>query len=124
MRTGEIGIQAKLHSSGLWITVPLEVVGFGELTMVFDSGSPMSAISPEIRARLGGRGVVGETAKPSTYRLTGLTAEGQSLPDLDVRVMPRLTRLQINGLIGLNYLGIFESICFDVPTLRLTLKLR
>jgi hypothetical protein len=122
MLTGEVTVQAELHASGLWITLPVTIARDLTLSMVFDTGSPVSAISPETKVDLEGRGLLRGADRPGTYRLSDLTADGQLLPDLEVRVMARLTRLQIDGLMGLDYLGNFEWAHFHIPTLLLTLQ--
>jgi hypothetical protein len=122
MHTGEIAVQATLHPTGLWITVPVTVAQGLDLAPVFDSGSPMSAINPEVHALLESRGLIHRAARPNTYRIAGPTVQDQRLPDLEVRVMPRLTRLRIHGLLGLNYLGLFEWVHVHVPALRIMLQ--
>jgi hypothetical protein len=83
----------------------------------------MSAINPDVHALLESRGLIHRVVRPSTYRIAGPMVQGQRLPDLEVRVMPRLTRLRIHGLLGLNYLGLFEWVHVHVPTLRIMLQL-
>lgn len=51
-----------------------------------------------------------------------MTLEAQPLPDLNVRVLARLSRLGVDGLVGLDYLGRFEYVHFHIPTLRLMLE--
>jgi len=43
------------------------------------------------------------------------------VPDLLVGVAARLDRMQIVGLLGLDFLGLFEDIHFNLPSLRLRL---
>ena len=68
------------------------------------------------------RGLLARGADPRYYQLPSLTAEGQPLPDLAVRVLPRLTRLQVDELIGLDYLTQFHRVCFHVTEGLLSLE--
>jgi len=47
--------------------------------------------------------------------------EGHPVPDLIVGIASRLDRLQVVGLLGLDFLGLFEDIHFNLPSLRLQL---
>lgn len=123
MPGGELSIQARLHPSGLWITIPIRLSRARTLVMVVDSGSPISAISPETAEDLRELELVAPAQHPRyEYRLTALTVQGQPLPDLEVRVLPRLTQLHIAGLVGLDFLSQFLAIHFYVPTRRLVLE--
>lgn len=117
MRTGDVAVQARLHTSGLWLTIPVVAGHEHALDFVFDTGSPVSAISPETRDDLSAKGLLTNGQRPGWFRLAGITVQGQAIPDLDLRVLGRLSRLKIDGLIGLNYLSHFESVHFQVPTL-------
>lgn len=123
MLGGEISVRADLHPSGNWITVPISVAGLISLAMVLDTGSAVSAISPAAKDVLGARGLVLPRGDGDGLLLTQLTVQGQALPDLVVRVLPRLARLGIDGLVGLDFLRAFERVSFHVPTLRLVLSL-
>lgn len=123
---GEIAIQTTPHPNplGRWITFEVTVASTHELAMVLDSGAPLSAISPETAARFADVGLLREPWDARyEHRLSGLTSDGQSLPDLQVRVLRRLTGLQIMGLVGLDFLEQFAWIRFHVPTRRLFLEL-
>src|SRR5437870_5324482 len=100
MRAGEIVIQARLHPSGNWVTLPVNVAGAVELYMVLDTGSPVSVINPAIRDELITRQLMSESTDRTHYCLTRLEARQQTLPDMTVRVLPRLLRLQVDGLLG------------------------
>jgi hypothetical protein len=122
MPGGELSVRARLHPSGLWVTIPLRVGGSRLLPMVVDSGAPISAISPEIAAELAELKLLGQDAHPPyQYRLSGISLQGRALPDLQVRVLPRLTRLRVDGLVELDFLRQFAAIHFYVATLRLVL---
>ena len=123
MPGGELSIQARPHPSGLWITIPVTIGRVRTLAMVIDSGSPVSAISPEIAQALRDAGLLAPASTPPyEYRLAALTVQDQSLPDQDVRILPRLARLRIAGLLGLDFLSQFLAIHFYVPTRRLVLE--
>lgn len=125
MHGGDLSIQARLHRSGLWITIPVTVGHLPNLAMVLDSGSPVSAISPETAVALETLGLLAPAQNPRyEHRLAGLTVHSQALPDLEVRILPRLTRLRIVGLLGLDFLARFSAVHFYVDTLQLVLEAR
>lgn len=132
MPGGEVSVVTALHPTGLWITVPVTVGGRVTLLMVLDPGSPISAISPAAEQTLRNHGLLEPRAgEASPHLLTNLTIEGQPLPDLQVRVLSRLARLarwnvrgaplEVDGLLGLDFLGKFVDVHFNVPTMRLRL---
>ena len=118
---GELIIQARLHRSGRWITIPLTVNGTRELAAVLDTGAPVSAISPNVHARLTESGLLQLAATPNRYRLASLTVDGQPLLDLEVSVIRRLDRLDVDALLGLDFLTTFAHVHFDTVALRLRL---
>ena len=124
MPGGSLSIQTYLHPNprGSWITFTLTVAGTYDLAMVLDPGSPVSAISPGVRDELHGLGLLREGNRPRYYRLAPLTAARQSFPDLEVRVLPRLSQIQVAGLVGLDFLRQFAAVHFYVATLQLVLE--
>lgn len=92
--------------------------------MVLDTGSPVSAISPGAHDALATQGLLWPTRESSRLLLAGVTVNGQSVPDIVVRSWPRLTRLQADGLLGLEFLRSFRRIVFEVDELLLTLEAR
>ena len=94
--------------------------------MVLDSGSPVSVISPESSHELRIHGLLRQANEPRYYQLSRLTAEEAvgkpALPDLKVRILPRLTRLAIDGLLGLDFFRAFELTCFRISTSQLLLE--
>jgi hypothetical protein len=120
MLTGEIDTNAALHPSGRWITIDVGIAAH-VLSMVLDTGAQVSALSPSTRADLERRGLLGLSRRPNLFRLGSLTIEGRAIPDLEVGVAARLDRLQVVGLLGLDFLGLFEDLHFNVPSLRLRL---
>src|SRR4051794_21025316 len=89
----DVSIAVGIHPTGLWLTVPLTVDGHITLLMVFDPGSPTSAISPSAERILHDEGMLSEPPGSPSYMLTSLTSQDQPLPDLRVRVLARLGRL-------------------------------
>jgi hypothetical protein len=118
----QIDIQAEIHPAGRWVTIPIVVDGSYALSPVLDTGSPVSAISPRIQQELENRRLLGPSAIPRRYLLSEIAAQSQSLPDLDVAVLPRLDRIGVDGLLGLDFLTQFESIHFHTRSLRLVLE--
>jgi hypothetical protein len=123
---GELAIPAELHPSGLWIGISVAISGLQTIFMVLDTGSPASAISPTVSRDLRARGLLRESRLPGSYQLTALTADDAArkppLPDLTVRILPRLDRLEIEGLLGLDFFRLFGHVCFDFPTSSLILS--
>src|SRR5262245_5941142 len=104
---GELAIPAELHPSGHWIGISVAIGGRHTIFMVLDTGSPASAISPGISRALRTRGLLRESRIPGSYQLTELTAADTPrkppLPNVTVRILPRLDRLKIEGLLGLDF---------------------
>ena len=123
MPTGDLSIQAERHPSGFWITITVWVGQHYRVAFVVDSGSPASVISPEVRSGLAAAGLLIAGGSPGAYRLTDAWVQGQQMPEFDVRVLPRLDRIHVDGLLGLDFLTKFETMIFHVPTLTLTLEL-
>jgi hypothetical protein len=128
---GEIRFRVGLDPKRWLLLVPLEIATGAEqgiiLNMVFDTGSPMSVIGLPTRNLLLGRGLlvsIGTIGGKPAYLLQNLRVQGQSLPDLQVLVSPRATRLGLDGILGLTFLNLFGQICFDVDSMELTLKFR
>ena len=67
-------------------------------------------------------GLIQRTQYPVRYTLAAVTREGQQLPNLDFGVVRRLDRLDVDGLLGLDFLRQFAQIHFDTRTLRLVLQ--
>lgn len=118
---GELVVQAALHQSGRWITIPLTVAHDYRLWAVLDTGAPVSAVSPRIAAALMAQGFLRESTRPNRYLLTPVAIEGQRLPDLEVGVIRRLDRLEVTAPLGLSFLMQVAHIHFDTAALRLRL---
>jgi hypothetical protein len=110
------------HLSGLWLGIRILVENDVGAFMVLDSGSPQSVISPALGQELQSRGVLHATSDSRYFRLTNLTARAHQLPDVRVRILPRLARLQIDGLLGLDFFRAFELVCFRLSTSELLLE--
>lgn len=119
---GEIAIQAELHPSGRWITIPVVVHSARLIWMVLDTGAPVSGISPRVAQDLLGSGLLRTSSLPRRYLLDDLTAHRQALPSLDVAVIRRLALLEVDGLLGLDFLNHFERIHFHTRSLQLLLE--
>jgi hypothetical protein len=122
MRGGEVRIQAQFHPSGQWITVPITIHDQITRRFVLDTGSPLSALSQAVEHQLQAAQLLQPSPISGRYMLGGLAAAGQSLPTLQVGVLKRLDRLQIDGLLGLDFLVRFEHVHFHVRTLELVLE--
>ena len=125
MPGGELRIRTGLYPNplGRWISFPIIIGGVHDILMVLDPGSPVSAISPETRDDLARLNLL-QPGSSSRYehRLSGLVVQGQLFPDLDVRVLRKLSRLQVDGLVGLDFLSRFFAIHFYVLTSELVLE--
>ena len=125
MLSGELQIPVRPHASGLWVGIYLTVAGRETFLMVLDSGSPLSAVSPDTVQILQDGGLLGLPRGPGHYRLTDLHARDAvgrpALPDVSVRVLPRLSRLRVDGLLGLDFFRQFERVCFQLSQMRLEL---
>lgn len=130
--SGDLRIRVGFHPKKWWLLIPLEVATGGNqvvtLTMILDTGSPLSGISAPVRdvlLREGCLTAIGQTEKgKGVYLLKGVRIQGQIAPDLHVRVSPRATRFGLDGILGLTFLGHFRHISFDVESMELTLKSR
>jgi len=123
MRGGDrLVIPVAPHPSGLWLGIKILVGNDLVAFMVLDSGSPQSVISPALGEHLQRRGVLHATSDARYYQLRNLTAHDHQLPDMTVRILPRLTRLQIDGLLGLDYFRAFELVCVRFSTQQLLLE--
>src|SRR5581483_3654362 len=109
------------HPSGLWIGIDVIISDTIAALMVLDSGSPQSVISPRLRQDLESNGLL-ETSPGSGLYSLRLTAQRHELPRVAVRVLPRLARLAIDGLLGLDFLRSFELVCFRLSTSELLLE--
>ena len=117
----QIVIVPRLDPATFWLTVQLYVQGQVGPEMVLDIAAPFSSISEGVRDDLARRGLLG-AARGRHYLLHDLTIQGQPVPDLAVGLSPRVTQLGVDGLLGLNFFGLFTEVHCHVPSLRITLS--
>jgi hypothetical protein len=55
--------------------------------------------------------------------VTDLRIEGQPVPDLEVRVSRAVDRLRVNGILGLDFFQLFDSVLWLPRAGRITLRL-
>jgi hypothetical protein len=123
MPDGErLSIPIRRHPSGYWIGIHVTIGEGYTLLMVLDSGSPQSTVSPQVAQDLWLRGMSPPAAPASSYVLTNLTASTHALPDLRARVLPRLSRLRVDGLLGLDFFNQFDLTCYRRSTMELLLE--
>lgn len=125
MPSGEIRIQTVLHPNpiGRWISIPVSIAGAPDRLLVLDPGSPVSAISPETRDDLSRLHLLPPASDLRyEHRLADLVVQEQPLPDFDVRVLRKLSRLGVDGLIGLDFLRQFFAIHYYVGSMELVLE--
>lgn len=111
-----------MHPSGRWITIPLRVSGTRRLAA--GPGHRFTGVGrlATHRASAPGGQVVSSGPSDQSLDLASLTADGQPLPDLEVGVIRRLDRLEIDALLGLDFFTQFARIHFDTRALRLVLE--
>jgi hypothetical protein len=117
--SNQFTVQAKTHPRYGWVMLTLGIVGSDKFDLVLNTGLPASGMSAAMRDKL----IMSEVLPPldaRSYVLPGLSLDGNSIPDLLVRVRPRLAQLGVDGTLGLDFLRQFTNIEFNVPTLRFT----
>jgi hypothetical protein len=92
-----------------------------KIAAVLDTGAPVSAISVRIEDDLRARGLLQASGRTLRHRLAGLSIDGYPIPDLQVAVLRRLDRLQVDALLGLDFFALFDEVRFRTRTLRLAL---
>ena len=117
----QIVVVPQLDRVTLWLTLRLYIQGHAGPLMVLDTAAPFSAISESARDSLAAQGLLGPV-RGRHYLLRNLTIQGQSVPDLRVGLSLRVTQLGVDGLLGLNFFGLFTEIHCHVPSLRITLS--
>lgn len=103
-----------------WLTLPVDVGGHATFDMVIDTESPLSGISEQVRDALLGTPHLQPEGR-DTFRLSAVTIQRQPLPDLLVRISPRVTHLGAHGVLGLLFFAQFDDVLVNVPSLTLTL---
>jgi hypothetical protein len=105
-----------------WIMVPVTVCGVWGGNFVLSTIATTSTLSAGTASALDAFQCLSE-ADQGGLMLRGLTIGQQRLPDLPMRVSPAATISRVEGLLGLNFLRQFASVCFDVAGNTLTLDL-
>jgi hypothetical protein len=116
-----VEIQTLRHPRTGWVMVPIRIANDVAIEMVLNFGVPRSSISAAVRDRL----IMRELIPPRierTYVLSDVTADGQPLPPLEVRVSGALRLIGAGGILGLDFFAQYEDIHFHVPTFQLTLN--
>jgi hypothetical protein len=117
----QIVIVPVLDPRTLWLTVQLHIRGDAGPRMILDIAAPFSGISEPVRDVLAERGLLG-AIRGRHYLLRDLTIQGQPVPNLAVGLSPRATQLGADGVLGLNFFGLFTELHCHVPSLRITLS--
>jgi hypothetical protein len=99
--------------------VPVKFPGIS-VDFVLDSGSFRSAISSKVHGELSSLGLLEHVGRFG-YRIRGGVIEESPIPDIVVRVSPRVDEAGARALLGLDFLLRFAEIRFEVATLMLTL---
>jgi predicted aspartyl protease len=105
--------------AGHWIVVPVTINGSGPFHLVLDTGSALTFIDPSLITRLGGKEArryqlltaTGSIAVPC-YRIENFKLGSQYVEYLDVlaRGGPEIQGMQINGILGQDFLTKFNFI--------------
>lgn len=114
-----IRVHARRDPRG-WLIVPLYVGPLWKVNFVLHTGHLRSSINRATYAALSGLDLL----RPITNRsamIEQLSAEGQPLPNLNVRLGLAATTLGIEGILGLDFLEQFEEVRFNFAALELTL---
>jgi hypothetical protein len=116
----EISVETYTHTSGL-IAIRLKVGPLYSLPLVINTGYLISCVRPGVRDSLVALGHL----RPSGgrfYELHDIALAGRAMPPLEMRVNAAIALLDMDGVVGLNFLSQFREVCFDVETRRLTLR--
>jgi hypothetical protein len=116
-----VSVQTHTHPNG-WIMVPISVCGVWHGEFLLNTFTPVSSVSPTTTTMLEAFRCLGSHAD-QRHRLQGLIVGDVRLPDLPVRVSRAAALLDIEGMLGLNFLRQFTTVRFDVPSGTLTLEL-
>jgi hypothetical protein len=85
------------------------------------AGPPLPSPFDGVVERMLQAGGAEATGSYDSSELEELTADSHPLPNLDVAVIRRLDRLEVDGLLGLDFLTHFEHIHFHTRSLQLEL---
>ncbi|MGH2584290.1 MAG: hypothetical protein ACRDJE_05195 [Dehalococcoidia bacterium] len=119
----EISVQTWRHPRG-WIIVPLLFPLSGRVPWNVDrmlnTGRPQSCLGQRARDALAAMGHITPSTR-TAFTLHNARLGGVRLPDIAMRLSAGPTLLQLEGMLGLDFLEQFAEVRFDVRTLRLTL---
>jgi hypothetical protein len=93
--SGELTIQLRLHGRRWWLLVPV-TIGQRDISMVLDTGSPVSSISGGTYELLADTGHLHHLGG-ATYALRNPRIDGQPISDLPVRISRRVTQASYPG---------------------------
>jgi hypothetical protein len=103
--------------------IPVLICGVWRGEFLLNTFTPISSVSASTATILEAFQCFGSHADRG-YLLQGLTIGGERLPDLRVRVSRAATLLDVDGMLGLNFLQQFATVRFDVDGGMLTLERR
>jgi hypothetical protein len=115
----EITVVTHVHPRG-WIMVPVSICGVWRGEFMLNTFTPISAVSAGTATVLEAfRCLSAPTGRELV--LEGLAIGGIGLPNLAVRVSRAATMLDVEGMLGLNFLNQFTHLHYDAAerTLRL-----
>lgn len=119
----ELTIQTHRHDRG-WLMIPLSVplqpgVGW-QLDMMLNTGRPQSVLSRPLGNALLSLGLL-QRRDRQHYVLRDPLADGRPFPSLMLRLSTGPALLDLDGMIGLDFLEQFAEVRLNTRSLRLTL---
>lgn len=116
-----IAVRTLAHPRG-WILIPVTVCGIWHGHFMLNTFTPISSVSASTATMLEALQCFTPQASHG-HLLRTLTIGGVPLPELPVRISRAATLLDVEGMLGLDFLRQFTAIRFDVPAGTLTLDL-
>jgi hypothetical protein len=113
-------IETYVHVTTGLIVAPVRVGAIYRLELVLNTGYLVSAISRGARDSLLALGHLGHISG-RYYRLHDISVSGVALPPLDMRLNAAIARLDIEAIMGLDFLNQFREVRFDTQTRQMTL---
>lgn len=92
-----------------------------DLPLVLNTGYLISCVRPGVRDTLVALGHLRPTFG-RFYNLHDIVLAGKSMAPLEMRVNAAIGCVDMDGILGLNFLNRFREVCFDIETRRLTLR--
>ena len=115
-----IVIETHVHETTGLIVAPVRVGAVFDLELVLNTGYLVSSISRGARDSLLALGHLGHVSG-RYFRRQDISVSGVALPPLDMRLNPAIARLDIEAIMGLNFLNQFREVRFDTQTREMTL---